>query len=400
MKIGMLLDNEFVSDPRVWNEALMLTQKGHEVHVICLNFGKQNKYELKNKIHIHRITIPRKIKNLLFITQLIFPGYKIFWYYFSKKIIQKYNLRVIHAHDLYMALPAILLKQMYNIKIILDLHENFPAAVKAYTWAQKKHVKWIFKASRWERIENGLLQKSDAVIVLSNYFKNTLIKKYNNLNSDKIYVYPNVPNIAEFHSFKIDPYAYEFMTKGFWMVYFGVVAIRRGITYLLEAVDRISNPEIKRLIIGPIDKHDRELFEPKFRKYEKEGKIIYYPWKDISELPSLLFHAKLGVSPILRNPQHESGVANKVFQYMLLEKAILVSDCKPQVDIIKEYHCGLYYQDSNIDDLIEKILWCYRNTDALTEMGRRGRKAVIEKYNSDVQFQPIIEFYNNLESFG
>ena len=85
---------------------------------------------------------------------------------------------------------------------------------------------------------------------------------------------------------------------------------------------------------------------------------------------------------------------------MLLEKAILVSDCKPQVDIIKEYHCGLYYQDSNIDDLIEKILWCYRNTDALTEMGRRGRKAVIEKYNSDVQFQPIIEFYNNLESFG
>jgi glycosyltransferase involved in cell wall biosynthesis len=400
MKIGMLLDNEFVADPRVWNEASMLVQKGHEVHVICLNFGRQNKYELKSGIHINRIYIPRKIKNFLFIVQLIFPGYKIFWFYFSKKIIHKYNIKVIHAHDLYMALPAILLKQKYNIKIILDLHENFPAAVKAYTWAQKKPVKWIFKASKWERIENSLLQKSDIIIVLSDYFKKNLIERYNDLNAEKIFVYPNVPNLSEFQSYKINPSAYEFMKKGFWMVYFGVIAVRRGITYLLEAIERISNPEIKLLIVGPIDKHDKELFESKFRKFEKEGKLVYYPWKDISDLPSLLFYAKLGISPILRNQQHESGVANKIFQYMLLEKAILVSDCQPQVDIIKECQCGLYYQDRNIDDLVEKILWCYLNTDILAEMGRKGKLAILNKYNSDVQFQPVLEFYNNLESLG
>ena len=67
MKIGMLLDNDFKSDPRVLNEAVTLVQAGHEVHILCFSYGKLPVYEVKKGIHIHRTRIPKVVKDGLFI---------------------------------------------------------------------------------------------------------------------------------------------------------------------------------------------------------------------------------------------------------------------------------------------------------------------------------------------
>lgn len=85
---------------------------------------------------------------------------------------------------------------------------------------------------------------------------------------------------------------------------------------------------------------------------------------------------------------------------MLVGRAILVSDCKPQVELIEDCSCGVVYKDADEADLTEKIDWCYRHPEELKVMGERGRRAVLEKYNSDNQFENIMAFYKKIEDDG
>ncbi len=399
MNIGMLLDNEFTADPRVSNEAIMLARH-HQVHIICLNHGSQKPFEEQGNIFVHRIFIPEKIRKIIFLLQLYLPFFQYFWFFNARKIIRKYNIRALHAHDLYMAVPALMLKKNLNIPVVLDLHENYPAALEAYTWTKKVPVRWVFKVSAWEKMEFKLLNGVDAIIVLSNTYRQFLQEKYTDLEENKFLIYPNVPVLKEFERFPVYNGEYEFMKEGFWMVYFGVIGRRRGILTVMEALTKINKPDIRLLVVGPVDKHDREEFHATLRSFEGSGRVIYFPWKNISELPSMLYYASLALSPIVRNPQHESGVANKLFQYMLVGKAILVSDCKPQVELVEENQCGLYYKDGDIDDLIDKIIWSYNHLVELKIMGENGKKAIQEKYNSDIQYEGVLRFYKTIEQHG
>ncbi|MGC8865733.1 MAG: glycosyltransferase family 4 protein [Bacteroidales bacterium] len=400
MNISMLLDNEFKADPRVNNEAMMLAKAGHQVHIICLNFGKQKPFEQKGNIYIHRLFIPEKIKKTIFLLQFIVPLFQWFWFLKSRNIIRKYKIGAIHAHDLYMARPALMLKRFLHLSVILDLHENYPAALDAYTWAHKFPARWIYKAEWWINIEFRLLSGADAIIVLSRTYKDTLRSKYPSLSNEKFFIYPNVPVLQEFNKYPTYNGHYEFMKEGFWMVYFGVIGKRRGILDVLRALRIADNPSIHLLLVGPIDKHDKEEFSIELEYFSQSKQVVYFPWKDISELPSMLYYAHLALSPLVKNPQHESGVANKVFQYMLMGKALLVSDCEPQVELVEEFGCGLSFEASNLDDLVGKITWAYDNQEKLDEMGARGRRAVLEKYNSDYQYQPLLDFYNRISLHG
>ncbi len=399
MNIGMLLDNEFTADPRVSNEAKMLAMH-HQVHVICLNYGEQKSFEQQGNIFVHRLFIPEKVKKIIFLLQFYLPFFQWFWFFHSWRIIRKYKIGALHAHDLYMARPALMLKKFLHLPIVLDLHENYPAALEAYTWTHKPPAKWLFKADTWKNLEFRLLSGVDGMIVLSNHYRKYLAQKYPQLDENKILIYPNVPVLKEFERFPTYNGGYEFMKQGFWLVYFGVVGRRRGILAVMEALAQLSNPEIKLLVIGPLDKHDREEFLSKLGELQEKGSVVYFPWKDVSELPSMLHFCSLALSPIIKNPQHESGVANKVFQYMLAGKAILVSDCQPQLEIVEECQCGLYFRDGDLDDLMDKILWCYHHPEELKRMGENGRKAVIEKYNTDIQYKSVLTFYQNLQPRG
>ena len=71
--------------------------------------------------------------------------------------------------------------------------------------------------------------------------------------------------------------------------------------------------------------------------------INHIPWIDLSELPSYLNSIDICVCPLIKNAQHESGIANKIFQYLFGAKAIIASDCLPQQQLIESFNCGLVY---------------------------------------------------------
>jgi glycosyltransferase involved in cell wall biosynthesis len=123
------------------------------------------------------------------------------------------------------------------------------------------------------------------------------------------------------------------------------------------------------------------------------GQVVHIPWIDISELRSYVAYADVCISPLIKNAQHESGVANKVYQYMLYEKPLLVSDCAPQKAIVDTFSCGLSHASEDPLDFAAKLEYLIQNTEERQLMGQRGKEAVLETYNTEIMGGHILKLY-------
>ncbi len=395
MNIGVIVDNEFSDDIRVYNECLILSDAGHKVFVLCLNFGKKpEKEKINAKLMVLRIRINRKLKNLMF---GLFNTIDLYSYWWSGKIdafIKKYHIEFLHVHDLYMAKAGYMAKKKNAIPMILDLHEYYPYAVRSYQWMNKFPSKYLIRSWVWEKKEGRFLRYADKIVVLSDHFKAQLIKKYKYLKEEQFVIYPNIPNVSELLAYPINKSIID-KQDSFILFYFGGVSMRRGIFIVIDAlkllIDKI--PHIKLLIIGPVDKAEQKAFEAAILNEQVRNHIIYYPWKDISLLPSYIRVSDICLSPIEKNEQHESGIANKVYQYMLFERPVLVSNCKPQADLINMAKCGLVYKWNSAEDLSEKVLKLFYNKNMAHKMGENGRKVILAHFNSKTMSKNLLRAY-------
>jgi glycosyltransferase involved in cell wall biosynthesis len=398
MKIGMVVDNEFYGDPRVFNEAKILNEAGFKVSILCFNFGKYPVEEEINGINIYRITIDRRLKNILFALMNSLPIYHYLWAKHIKWFINQREIDTLHVHDLYMVKAAHLAAKHRNISIVLDLHENYPAAIMGYKWATKFPKNLFVQPRKWKKLEGRYLGYANKIIVLSEDFRDNLISIHAGLNNDKFIIYPNIPDISELNSYKIDDRILD-TGKSFIIFYFGGISERRGIFTCFKALKILVEKkyDIKLLIIGPIDKADVKSVNSYLTDDQISKQIIYYPWKDISTLPSYILKSNVCLSPIVKNEQHESGVANKVFQYMLFERPVIVSDCIPQARVIENEKCGMVFRSENADDLAGKVETLIKNPNLCFEMGKNGKQAVLLKYNVDAFKQNLLFLYNELK---
>jgi glycosyltransferase involved in cell wall biosynthesis len=396
MNIGIIVDNEYTNDIRVRNECKIFSDNGHKVHVLCFNFGNYSKnQEIIDGVFIQRLIIKRRIKNILFALTNTLDIYSYWW---SKKIrdfTKEKSIDYLHVHDLYMSKAARIATKKSTTKIVLDLHENYPYAVDNYQWMHKPLYKYIIRPGDWKKKEKKYLSYANKLVVLSEEFRDYLIDKYDFLQRSQFVVYPNVPDTLTLTSFKIKKEILDKSDK-YILFYFGAVSKRRGIDLLLKSIPRLSIeiPNILLLLIGPVDKAEQNWFNKELKKSQLERFIIYYPWKDISLLPSYINASDICLSPLQKNPQHDSGIANKVYQYMLFEKPIIVSNCLPQETLVKKHKCGLCFKWNSVDDFIKQVLFLYNNEESSINMGKSGKHAILNYLNANVLQQKLLKLYN------
>ncbi len=397
MNIGVIVDNEYTNDIRVRNECKILSENGHSVYVLCFNFGNYTNNTIKNidGITIHRLKFNKNLKNILFALTNTFDLYRCWWTIKIKSFIKDYRIEALHVHDLYMSKAAYYASRNSDIKTTLDLHENYPYAVDYYRWMHKPLSKYLIRPDKWKIKEKSYLSYPNKIIVLSDFFKEYLLKKYNFLNNSQFIVFPNVPSISELTSYEVDKNILD-KKNCYILFYFGAISKRRGIDLLFSSLKKLSQiiPNVKLLLIGPVDKAESEWFKNKINEESISKFIIYFPWKDISTLPSYIKASDICLSPLKKNPQHESGIANKVFQYMLFEKPIIVSNCSPQESIVNDFKCGLSFEWDSVDDFIEKVNNIYGNPVESIQMGKRGKRAVFEYFNAENLSRGLLSIYN------
>jgi glycosyltransferase involved in cell wall biosynthesis len=393
--IGIIVDNDFVSDIRVQKEVEILKKNGFKINLLCFAFDGKT-YPQVQGIKSHRIKIKKRTKDILFFLFNRIPLYELMWKKEIKKFLQFNSVDVLHVHDLYMSKSAASAIKSLRTKIplILDLHENFPYAIQSYNWTKGSLRNFISNPRSWLKKEPKYLSYASKLVVLSESFKQDLLQRYNFLDQTNIVSFPNVIDLRRFEEFKVNPQIKK--SDKITLMYFGGVAERRGIfeTLIVFEMCLNRNLDIELLIIGPVDKADKERFLYKINTPRLKDHINYIPWIDISELVTYMHISDIFLSPLVKNEQHESGVANKIFQYMYGGKPIVVSNCKPQKELIESFNCGLSY--STQEEFLSCITRLTENKKLREKLGNNGFKKLYEKYDNKDYENILLGLYDDI----
>jgi glycosyltransferase involved in cell wall biosynthesis len=397
MKVGIVVDNELNNDNRVLREIQILKEQGYEIFVLCFGFGKTFKKPV-NQISITRININRKLKDVLFFFLNTIPLYEWMWASQIKKFIISNNIEVLHVHDLYMSRAAHygIKKAGRYIPLILDLHENYPFTITTYNWTKGFIRSRISKPEEWQKKEKVYLRYATGLIVLSTDYRDLLIKRYPYLTEEIFAVLPNVPDISQPLKENIKAIENPF-NQGFPILfYYGVIAERRGVFDTIDVFIHLvkDNYPVNLLLIGPVDKKDKPKFSDLLNMELLAGRVHYIPWIDSIELPSYLDIVDICIAPFHKNPQHESGVANKIYEYMLGGKPLIVSNCQPQQNLIEKHKCGLVFE--NQTEFHDAIIKLAGDSDMRTSLGKNGYNAIVKEYNMEFEKENLVQLYKSI----
>ena len=388
MNVLMVLDGVFPFDERVEKEAMSLIEQGYEVHLLCFRYSKKtDENEVYKNIHIHRIYVNRlmikKLHPILFYTH----HYSIILYNKTVFYIKKYNIKILHVHDLPLCSLAHRIKNNIPIRYIADLHENFPELISTMSY-MNFYTKFLIRIEKWYAMEQKWLQNTDGVLVTARGMKER-ISRSASVQDNKITILENTIKTEDYTLSSVVPDP-DFFT----LLYTGGITADRGLDVVLDAMKLIQkeHSHIRFWIIGS-GKHLPALMN---RKKELELKnVTFFGWKPAREMFQLMLQSDAGVIPHLKSEHTDNTSPNKIFQYFYAKKPVLASNCNYLVDIIEETRAGLNYEYDNPLDFFQKLKNMIFDEN-YKGMGQKGYQAVINKYNWKITEKNLINCYSEI----
>lgn len=376
----MILDKTFPPDPRVENEALALIESGHQVFLFCLTYQKEGNIQCKG-IEVKRYHSNR-LEYKLSALSYTFPLYGRMM---SRKIIhflKENKIQIIHVHDMVIADAVIQANKVFQLPMVLDLHENRPEIMKTYPHLKKFPGNLLISTKKWKRKEGDLVHMADRTIVVTKEAKQELLNRLG-IVDHKIVVVPNTVKSSFYNDFSLDQSILDKYKDKFVILYLGDTGLRRGLLSVIDALgilakDEVIKNQIKLVIVGK-NSSDKVLLN-RVQELDLHQMVDFEGWQDMELFPSYLKVADIGVSPLHRNLHHDTTYANKLFQYMSYAIPVLVSDALAQKNLVEEVKSGLVHKEKDAAEIAEKILIFFNDPDLSKTLGMNGKKFIEEKF--------------------
>ncbi|MCK6624176.1 MAG: glycosyltransferase family 4 protein [Anaerolineae bacterium] len=396
----VLRESDFPGDIRVENEAIALTEAGHKVFVVCDPMTGRAEHELYKGIQIFRVprqqpAILSKINTLLYF--LLLRNY--YWQHLLEKLFCLYKFDVFHVHDLPFTGTVMDLARRLSVPVVFDSHENYPIGLQYYQKIPAGIPKqlwpsYIFSLKRWLRFEKESFQRAAKIIGTVPEMKERIVGL--GIPAEKVVVVSNTVNLEQFANFSIDPEIISKYQNRFVISYIGSIVQHRRLDTIIRAMPQIlaEIPQALLLIVGGVDK--RPEFKALIQEKGLNQAVELIGWQDLSKMPSYIEVSALGVLPQQPTEHTSNTIPHKLFQYMYMGKAQVVSNCTAVARIVRESKCGIVCEADldNTEAWAEAIL-ALKDDRLRREMGQRGREAVISTYNWSVDKQTLISLYES-----
>jgi glycosyltransferase involved in cell wall biosynthesis len=377
----MVLDREFPPDIRVENEIDALVGAGHTVHIACYTRKNKPALEKTEKITIHRKPISSFIYKSS-VASLTLPFYCRFWKKFLAGILENQDFDVIHVHDLPLVGLGARLKKTFGVRLVADLHENWPAFLNISKHSTTFTGRIVSPIILWRRFEKKVLMHADAVVVVVEEASKRLADL--GIDQRKIFVVSNTINLGE-----LNPIPPQSKHAGTILYYAGGINYHRGLQNVIKAMHKAGNPALKFMILGD-GSYKGELADL-VENLAMTQQVIFCGYQPFSKVMEMLSESDYALIPHLKTEHTDSTIPHKLFQYMFLQKPVIASDCLPIKRIVEETGSGVIYPADDINylsELLNKL-----GTLNYSEMAIRGNKAVVEKYNWNADSEVLLNLY-------
>jgi len=379
---------EFGSAPVLMNElAAYLSLKGHKVEVITTMPRKSNDKRYKGRFFsseedsssgfdIKRFRVgsfPGALGRLLAWTlySLFSAGNVLF--------TAKKDIFFLRLPPLQLGISGILAKKLRGSRFIVNLQDIHPdLAVESGILKNKLLIRTAYLFERW------IYSYADLIIVISEGFKNNLLKK--GVNAKKIKIIPNWVDTEFVRPLARDNRVSDKLAlkDKFVVMYAGTISLSSIVTLnsLLDAAALLQNDkDILVVIVGEGLKKDSLVEKAEKMKLTN---IIFTGFLPHEDIPYLFASADLLLVPVDVN-KTELSLPSKLYNCMASGRPILsLAPNNSEIDsFVKDSGCGVSIDPGDINKIRDVILELKADTGYRSEMGKRGRDYVLNNFSKD-----------------
>ncbi len=427
-KIVSLVLNVFTNDSRVLKENISLQKAGYDVTVIALGRKGLKDTEIIDGVKVKRIhrSFSKKRKNkpksfsqknpnlngqknvsvkeFCFVkikTKLIRPVFLFFKFCFVKiktklirpvflffnvplfKLFFKFareakDADILHCNDLYTLPMGVIVKLFYNkkTKIVYDAHE-YETEVNGLRGRKK-----IFK----KILERSLIRFADKIITVSDSIANEYTRLY---PIQKPYLVLNTPPLKKISKKNIFREKFSIEKDKIIVLYQGALSPGRGIEALLKAFDEIDDERSVIVFMGYGKlTHEIQSFA------EKNKNIFFHPAVSPEILLDYTCSADFGICTIEDIClSYRYCLPNKMFEYLMAEIPVIVSDLPEMKKIIIQYGVGVVLKNNGSEGIKNAV-------KAAVKLNKNETHANIlrikKKYNWEEQEKVLLKVYEEL----
>lgn len=350
-------------DVRIFHkECTSLALAGYEVSLLVLNDNS----ELCNKVNIVGVKHTFKgrfdrIKN-------------------SPKIALKAALKIdadlYHFHDPELLRIALKLKRKGK-KVIYDVHEDVPRQILAKYWIPnllRQMVSYSF-----EKYENRIAAQLDYIVTATPFIRERFLK----INRHTIDV-NNYPKLNEFDFSTTPP------IDSNNICYIGGIEKIRGI---LELIDAVENSSIQLTLAGKFS--DAQL-ENAVKQLNGWKNVKFLGFLGREEINQLLYNSVGGMVTLHPTPNYLDALPVKMFEYMAAGIPVIASDFPLWRTIIHENECGILVNPLDPNAIRTAAESLINDKSLAKKYGANGRKAILEKYNWDIEAKKLVGIYQQI----
>jgi len=386
----MILQSDFPPDLRVEKEAKSL-QDTHSVILLANNRSNSGSVlACHQKMKVFRLWHFKKWNALKrFLTQP-FPLNPV-WILKGLALIKRHRPLVVHVHDLPLAYIGLIARFLYPVKTVLDLHENYPEALKI--WGRKGRFSFLFRNYHLARIyETGSIKRFDKIIVVDENHRADIQNRIPG-TLHKIHVVSNAVEYQEYSKLRLQARILHKYRGRFVVCYVGKFSVERGLDTAIRSISILKKrtPNILLLLVG--DGPNEEELKALVMQLGVKRYVEFTGWVDFEKTPSYIQASRVCMVPQPSNKLIDNGIPHKLFQYMSLGKPVVVSDSRAISRVVRETQCGEIFQSNSPQSLADAIL---KIKGSRFPYGENGRSAVAGKYNWSVAASELRAVYNQL----
>lgn len=380
-KIAYIYKGPYPFEIRAQKICESLADNGYEVTLICKWNNEELQQELINGVNVIRAGY--KLNNNRFMIH--FP-YNPYWRKSLKKIL--YNLKpdLIINREVFLMTENVPIAKKLGIPIIVDMAENYPAAIKNF----RNYYNSLFKRVLFKKLklmnlmERYAVNNAKGIVLVCQENRDRIIKeyKYESYNTEIVHNTPIEKWFNQKTQFNSTPKIFNYM---------GYISLERNLENFIKGFDMYCESSVMDLefrIYGSGTELENLIKIANTLKHK--DKIHFYGEYAHKNLCKHLNESDIGVLPYVNDEFINTTISNKLFDYMAMGKPVLCSSAKPMIRIIEETGCGIYSDCSTAEEClksIEQILTQYN-----AGMSDNAYNAFKNKYNWSVDEKVLLEF--------
>lgn len=346
-------------------ECVSLAKAGFKVYLVVNDvYGD----EVKEGVNI--LSTSYKTKNR--VDRMLHAARKVY------KTALRVKADIYHFHDPELLLYGYKLKKK-GYKVIFDSHEFLSRQLECRDYLPcvlRKTASWFYRMC-----EEYVTSKIDAVVVPCTYDG----RSYFGDKCRREVLINNLPRQEE-----LDKADTHFSDRKRQACYIGGLTKQRGVSVMARVS---TQTEVPIALAGKFssDELQKDILST-------STNLIYKGNLQRAGIKKILNESYMGICILQDEGQyrHLDNLPTKVYEYMGAGMPVIISDFPYYRKIIQTYQCGRYVHADSVDDIVFNIEWLLRHPKEAEEMGRNGKKIVMQKFNWTVEEKKLLKLYDDL----